>query len=243
MKDLEDNKFEENGITFHVIEPARIPEVLSFLDKHFLPDEPVCRSLNVKMKFPFSMVAGEAVKSGASIMAVKDGEIIGVRLAEIISRSDYFTKMFEKMFFFLLPKICWLFRWKNLRQEIIVFNIMKDIFGYDCWKLHEELACDKIHNDLLLCTSSENRVRGLGTELVKRGEDLGEKLGCTYTAAMVTGNYSARIFRKLGYDVKAEIVYNEFRDENGDLYLNDVREHYSCLFCVKKIGKPMMVID
>ena len=109
--------------------------------------------------------------------------------------------------------------------------------NYNLWPLFNEFGCQKILSDLGVCTSREARVKGLGTELVRQGEAVRRRKGCEYSVNLVTGLYSGKIFRdKLKYTVRSEVFYAEFFDEDGNLYLNDTREHLSCFMCHKKIS-------
>ena len=86
----------------------------------------------------------------------------------------------------------------------------------------------------------------------RRTEALAKERGCSHTYAMVTGNYSAIAFDRLGHTlVKVErislffgsvdhqfaqaVPYAEFRDARGELYLGDTREHKECRLYVKAL--------
>ena len=78
---------------------------------------------------------------------------------------------------------------------------------------------------LAVCSARTHGVRGLGTEIVKRCDDIAREKGCAYTHILATGNYSRKIFSGLGYTHLNTVTYDEFRDEQGELYLKDTREH------------------
>ena len=50
-----------------------------------------------------------------------------------------------------------------------------------------------------------------------------------------SGVYSQRIFEYLGHNVINRVKYEDFKDENGNLYLNDTREHTSIITCYRKL--------
>ena len=50
-------------------------------------------------------------------------------------------------------------------------------------------------------------------------------LAAEYMYVCVTGEYSAKIFLKLGYTLDSEFLYENFRDRNGEEILADTREH------------------
>ena len=78
-------------------------------------------------------------------------------------------------------------------------------------------------------------MRGLGSKLVLKSEELSIKRGCKLAYVMVTGKYSFQVFEKLGYTLENVVLYDEFRDSTGNLFLNDCREHTRCATVVKKL--------
>ena len=236
-------QFVDESIQFDVIPAERIEDVLQFIAENFLPDEPVMRSLGIERNKLFDGWIGEAIKMGSSVMATDStGKIIGVRLTEIVDKSNWVKKIMDRALMNLTPKIAWVFRDKKMRKwSKGLLHLSREI-KFDVWDLFDELGCRKILNDVCVCTSKESRVKGLGTELVKQGEARGKEKGCEYSVNMVTGLYSGKIFReKLSYTVMNEIIYSEFLDKNGNLYLNNTREHLSCFTCYKKLIDPNSV--
>jgi hypothetical protein len=58
----------------------------------------------------------------------------------------------------------------------------------------------------------------------------------TYTSfVFLLGKYSRRVFEKLGHTILSEVAYKDFKDETGELYLKDTREHLSLITCFKKL--------
>ena len=57
------------------------------------------------------------------------------------------------------------------------------------------------------------RGRGLGSELVARSLKIaGEVKKCRHYIVCATGNASARIYAKLGFSIKEQMSYQEYRD-------------------------------
>jgi len=78
----------------------------------------------------------------------------------------------------------------------------------------------------ILCSARWHGLRGLGEELLRRAEKLSQSLGCSHTYVLVTGNYSAAIFDRLGYTKLKTLEYDKFRNAaDNQLLLLDVREH------------------
>jgi len=125
------------------------------------------------------------LKHKQSIAAVKDGEILAVRLGNKKSRNQKIEKFIEwilvktmQTFPFLKPKDL---------PNIDTFIKVMEAAGFDTWKQFDKLGCDHIYEDKAVCSSRNHGIKGLGTEVCKRSEELGAELGCTYTYAIVTG--------------------------------------------------------
>ena len=230
--------FAEAGIKFSIITPDRSEEVCQLLGDNFFPDEPIFRSCGLKRNSYVDWYISEAIKGGVCVMATETtGKIIGVRLNEVVKRNSWSRRIMEKCFSpNLLATIGKIFRKPVLQKTCEVYSALSRQIQFDVWALFERLDCQKVLHDICVCTSRENRVKGLGTELVKQGEAVGRERGCEYSYNMVTGLYSGKIFReKCNYIVDFEVFYAQFIDKNGNLYLNDTREHLSCFSCYKKL--------
>ena len=232
--------FAEAGIQFSIITPDRTAEVCTIVAQYFFPDEPIFRSLGVEQNSYLDSYIGAAIKGGSCVMATDSyGQIIGVRLTEVIERGSWFRWLYDKSFASFMPslgRIAWLLGKPVLRKTCEVIPALFCQVNYDVWAFFDEFGCQKILSDVLVCTAKEARIKGLGTELVKQGESVGREKGCEYAVNFVTGLYSGKIFReKLNYTVRNEIFYDQFLDKDGNLYLNDTREHLSFFSCHKKI--------
>ena len=57
----------------------------------------------------------------------------------------------------------------------------------------------------------------------------------SYINLINLGIYSQKIFTKLNHETLVSVNYEDFKDENGELYLKDTREHTSIISCYKKL--------
>ena len=229
----ETNNFKEAGISFSRIPPHRTEEVLEFLAVHFHPEEPISRSLGVQRHWLIDKVYGDPVQAGACVMATDTtGKIIGVRIVEVIHRNDWRKKWKD----YILAEVGWVLD-KRAGWSLKVFAVLFHRLGYDVWALFDQLGCDRILGDMVVCVAKDAGMGGIGAELVKQGEAVGREEGCHAAVATPTGLYSGKIFKRAGYEVVSEVMYADFKDENGELYLNDTREHTSCLNVIKILEK------
>lgn len=227
------------GITFHRIPPERGQEVVDFLWRNFFPEEPICRSLGFQRTKNTGMVDWffrELAINGHSVMALDcDGRIIGVRLAEAVNRDEWMKRCLEVGLDKLLFKVHCIFDKKTSRAIKASYLLITDGLEYSVWNLFDQFKCDKILSGMCLCSRKDSGIRGIGTELLRQSEMVGIEEGCAVSAAVASGNYSGKIFMRAGYDKGREVVYADFKDENGELYLNDVREHICAAVFTKKL--------
>ena len=231
-----ENIFEKQGIVFQVIDNEMMPAVLDFMGEHFLPEAPISRSLGITRSQMFDeMYFGEGMKDGCSIVALdKDEQIIGARIGMRKMRSNWTNWIFDRIPYYLPEWLLTAWLPQEMKKLPIVLKLMT-LLGYDVWKMFDQLGCDLIYEGKAVCSARNSGVKGLGTELCRRAESLAKELGCTHTYVCVTGNYSRRIFEKLGHTILSEVVYADFKDANGELYLKDTREHFSVITCVKEL--------
>jgi len=219
-------------VKFKVVDDVDHVPVLKFLDEHFFPEEPITRSLGLTTETCLA-TSKKVLRAGSSVMALDlDGRVLGVRLGVVVKRSDYGPWFEERMRSILawFPFI--------LSKEWIVRQKLFDLVDFSPSRMVAQLQDEGILSGTirqqetkglyvgkLLCSARWHGIRGLGEELLRRAEQLGLSLGCSHTYVLVTGNYSAAIFDRLGYTKLKALEYDKFRDADGQLMLSDVREH------------------
>merc|ERR1712130_559003 len=174
----------------------------------------------------------KALKDGSSVVAVnKEGKLMGVRVGNVTRRSAWIPWAEDKMMGicnslpFLLPK--------NLK--ILMKFCQPAWLDFKPYKILSEIPCEVMYDDKAVCSARWHGVKGLGTELVRRSEEVARGRGCTHTYAIVTGKFSAKIFDKLGHTLLKTVKYADFKDQNGELYLKDTREHDECKVYLKAL--------
>ena len=110
-----------------------------------------------------------------------------------------------------------------------------DAMGYNMEKAFERFGCHKIYEDKVVVVAGSMRRRGLGEELVRRSHLLAEERGCEYTYLWATGEYSGRMFQKMGFTLDSEVGYDQLKLPSGDLMLSDLREHRTGRIFYKKL--------
>jgi len=240
---MTDINWEEEGIKFSVVPLDRADEAVQFMYDYFLPDEPLFRSLGFNetgntriMRWMTGYyLKDEGIKNGTSIMATnKEGRIIGLRMGKRSTKKQAFEeKRFLDWLSWLFPFFVWEYFFGKLAH---LMRLMRDL-KYEPHKAYAELNCDTIYEGISVVVAKDARVRGLGTELVKRSMDLAEKLGCDYMKLLATGDYSSKIFFRLNFTLQNQYEYKDFKDFDGNTMLNDTREHKYGRVFYKKLNK------
>jgi len=231
---MEPPKKEVDDVEIKIVDTALMPTALDFMYENFFADEPISRSLGVRRGKAVNFYVNEILKKGESQAAFDgEGNMLGLRGGGSKNRDNWLDRFFETGFIMkrIFPVIL------RMTGGIRIDDYIKvqDALGFNPWKLMDDKNCSKIWEGLCICTSRQIRSRGLGTRLVAASMELAKENGCEYMYVLVTGNYSAKIFDKLGFSVENELVYDEFRDENGELILKDVREHIKAQVRLKKL--------
>ena len=83
----------------------------------------------------------------------------------------------------------------------------------------------KFYHGHSVTVSPKARGLGLGKELIQQTMALGRDKGCTLVYVLATSIYSQRIFSYFKFDIVNEFEYDEFKNENGEIFFKDMREH------------------
>ena len=230
----DDSRWE--NVTFKIIDESLDARVIDFIFHHFHPDEPICRSLHINRDDLFEEGdLKETLKDRCSLAALDNqGQILAVRLGKVARKSDWTSRFIMILFYIAIKYCCCCCLGQETRYK---FNVLFKLFermDYDVYNYFSKYNCTTIYDDKGLASARSHGIRGLGTELTKRAEDLSRQRGCTHACALATGKYSIRVFEKLGYTALNRLVYNDFRDKNGELYLKDTREHTEAIAFIKE---------
>ena len=85
----------------------------------------------------------------------------------------------------------------------------------------------------ILSVSRSHRGMRLGTALTLQSMELARAKSCDCYFAILTSNYSQRIYEGLGFTRLRECAYASISDRNGKEVMSDVGEHKS-MICVYK---------
>ncbi len=162
-------------------------------------------------------------ESRASVLALdRDGELVGVKLAYKATANDgeekprHYTK-WMRHFYWVLPQ-------RTVHWNIFSYYVEEELRYHPTFAM-EDIGTKSVCVGELLCVSQKVRGLGLGRELVRLSVDLARKRDSEAYFAIVSGVYSQKIYKDLGFALLREMAYEDMRDNAGRTLLNDTREH------------------
>ena len=232
---VEPQKIPENdAVEFKVITSDMVDEAVKFLKENFYPDEPVRRSLEGGRGLLLDKFTKLYIGKGWSIAAIdKAGKIVGVRVGKVVTPDSWMDKTMEKRF--VKRILCLISNITNTYNSLDTYYRRRERLGYSVVKFIERNNAKKVYVGNGVCTASNYRGKGLATRLVAKSIEIAETGGCDYVYVCVSGNYSSKLFDRLGFTVESELRYDEFVDESGQPLIKDTREHTKAQVRLKKL--------
>lgn len=231
------DKLPDGVDTIKVIDETLDNKVIKFMWDHFFPDEPISRSLQITTPnwFVSEFYLREMLKDRSSVVALDShGNVLAVRLARVIRKDDWYVWLLETTLWFLVSYFSFLLPKRVATVLGTIFRLFEKL-RYNVFDALKQYECDAMYECQGLCSARFHGIKGLGTALVLKSEKVAMQKGCTHAYVKVTGKYSYKIFDKLDYSLENTVLYDDFRDSNGELYLKDCREHTHCVTFVKKL--------
>ena len=84
-------------------------------------------------------------------------------------------------------------------------------------------------------TELQPRGCGIGTALAMQSLRAAVEAGCQHYFSALTTPQSQRIFDKLGFQTLKSLDYEDFRDAEGNRYIDDVEEGSLCMTVQKAL--------
>ena len=106
---------------------------------------------------------------------------------------------------------------------------------YDPHMAMEDQAIKKIFVGECLSVAGSQRGMKLGTVMMIQSIEIAKEKECEGYFANLSGIYSQKIYKDLGFSWMKELVYANFKDKDGNVILDDTREHKSIVTAYKKL--------
>ena len=159
----------------------------------------------------------------------REGMIVGLKSGYPVTDSDPGKSIQLLRFYDYLHRAFGCLMSLKMHRIILSGKLVYDHLRYLPHYAMNDIGCQSVFVGEVLCVGRAARGMGLGKEMVKKSMEVAkDKFGCEAYFACLTGIYSQGIYAKLGFTTMREVVYEEYRDRNGDAVINDAREHKLC---------------
>ncbi len=182
----------------------------------------------VRKSFKKDIIDKKCLKSeGAySIIALNSNdEVMGVKLGYTVSAGE------KKHPFNYMPWLRHLY-WalpKSMEEANTAMWFFEEKFRYHPNYALEDLKVKKMFEGEILGVSKKARGLGLGKEMLRMSMALAKEAKCEAYFSGVSGVYSQKIYRDMGFTVFRELLYADVKTKSGKSLLNDTREHTKLL--------------
>ena len=114
-------------------------------------------------------------------------------------------------------------------------DAMYNTLRYNPHLAMEDQGIDKIFMGEILSVAGSQRGMKLGTVMMMQSMELAKERECDGYFAGLSSIYSQKLYKDLGFSWMKEMVYADFRDEEGNIILDDTREHKSVITAYKTL--------
>lgn len=186
--------------------------MLELIREHFIPDEPMGKSLNLSWDEEMEELLLGNLKHNISIAMVNsaNGEIIAGQVVTIENRNNRFDKT-------------------KCKSEAVkyVYDVCCNHFDNLC-NIYEYYDVDDVVHLCQLAVHQKHRHKGIGTKLVMAVKEFVRNFDIGAVVVRVEGssNFSKRIFENLGFGTLAEVTYADYED-GGKIIFANTGEHRS----------------
>lgn len=216
-----------NNIHYRIVPPSRYEDVIRLLYGSFFTDEPMSKCLGLTDGIRRDPILDEFVYAGLeenlSIMAIdaSTGKLLGACINVAAVKNEVEETLEDS-----LQK----YKDSSFRQIVhVLYNVNRDggdIFG--------EMDSNILFDIKMIAADKHNRKGGLATDLLRRSVDLAKCLGFKGIKTEATGLYSRKAFQRIGFEVKAECIYEDFVTLDGEKIFIDAKEPHRCTTLMTK---------
>jgi len=202
------------NITIREARPDEFETIITFLNDHFVPNEPTCSSMKLLEVPGYRMPYFDewcrlrmTKKDSINVIAVNSkGEILGASFGYIDYGDDYSLEPAQSHRCSKLPE--GFGKVLNFLEWLEVKGVEQDQRRASPMLPEEKTPKLDI---TIISTPSKKRIPGLGTSIAKKMVEIGDERGVAYQSVLTTSLYSAKIFKKLGFKTVSECNYSDYK--------------------------------
>ena len=202
-------RFETDTDRLAIITPDRYTEACDVMAKYFVPDEPLCISFGVTWCEEFHHQAIDVLRKNLSLCLInkENDEIMGVRLTEVMKRSDPPFNPAESP--------------DQPIRDLLTFAHHKD----SEFDVYDRIGSDEAMHFFTLAVHRKYRQLGIGSRLLRAAVAMCKEQGIKGIKGEGSSNFSQRIYEKEGFDTILTVSYEEYKLPSGRTIRETSGEH------------------
>ncbi|KAJ1524776.1 hypothetical protein ONE63_009652 [Megalurothrips usitatus] len=208
------------------IPEARFEDVIGHLRCSFFADEPLNRSVQLcergQPHRELEEHARQTLRDGLSVMALDEatGRVAGVALNGVLWPGDLDEAQ---------SKLAGMDDVKFRRIFGLLYSVNKRL------DLFAAYGVDRIFECRILSVDHHYRGRGLARSLLQRSIDAAKEAGFQIMKGDATGLFSQRAAASMGFQTLHELLYEEYKDDGGEIAFPTESPHKSLKIMVKDL--------
>eukprot|EP00088_Acartia_fossae_P022560 TRINITY_DN2373_c0_g1_i2.p1 TRINITY_DN2373_c0_g1~~TRINITY_DN2373_c0_g1_i2.p1 ORF type:complete len:307 (-),score=20.28 TRINITY_DN2373_c0_g1_i2:256-1176(-) len=235
-------KSQELGLVVKPVTKETSNEALEFLWKHFVPSEPISRSLRLTRGWWVDQIRFRPlIESGVCLAGYssQDGRLLAVAAGRVLHRTDRLTRLRDQLgkygYIYILPLVGSAVKSRRFVQA-------RSLIGFDPWAFMEERNIGKVFEGGILAVHNDHLGRGIGELLIYHLFPGLQARGCQATYDVYSSKYSAPIIDRMGdFEVLALKKFSELVDDKGELLFPDADADNALSVRTRKLKIPPIV--
>ncbi|CAL7952322.1 unnamed protein product [Xylocopa violacea] len=203
----------------------RYEEIVEYMCKYFIVDEPICKSFNgindPEFVEDFRQFWKEFIKHGLTVAAFVENPNGGKPIIAAVNMLALSLKEDDMELDALKTE-------KGQRLMTVLVNLSKEA------NIYEKYGVDRYMSAFGLSVHPFYRGAALGAHLLNARTDIGREYKISVTSTAFTSPISQKLAARCGFETVAEKNFNEFVDEDGNEILPGIESK-----CLKIMAKKL----
>lgn len=205
-----------------IIQKEEKEEIVQFMRKYFMPDEPINTSINLvteekPFNEPLEEFLVEGYDSGVSLKAVQNGKLIAICISPIVERNK---------------------KHEQVKSDNKDFMTILNFFAYvdeHCDAFQEFPDSDTAITITVLAVHPGYRGLGIARDMMMRTLDAGKEKGCGFMVVECSSHFTALALQKLNFECIYRLPYEDYKVDDKIVF-NTKPPHNAATVYVKKIN-------
>ncbi|XP_056637909.1 arylalkylamine N-acetyltransferase 1-like [Diorhabda sublineata] len=204
-----------------IIQKQEKKEIIQFMRKYFMPDEPINTSINlVTEDKPFNEPLEEFLikgyDSGVSLKAVQNGKLIAICISYILEKNEKHEQVES-----------------DNKDFMTIYNFLTYVDEH-CNAFGEFPECDRAITSPILAVHPSYRGLGIARDMMYRILETGKEKKCGFMVVECSSHFTALALQKLNFECIYRLPYEDYKVDDKIVFKTKP-PHNAATVYVKKI--------